>query len=285
MEASLSDETLSALEDLKTILRKLEERMNGFEKDPQHFSAHLSMQGYILHLRDNARAVILLSPEPSTGMALWSNARGVFEAAQDFLLLVTSGSDFDLSGARVRIFERLERADWAAKYSEAFPEDGLGSRSEILDHVASHIRNDAERIGRYAPERGQELLTALDAGLLEFASRGRSHWYGNRSAIAIEVEKRLGVGAEGEGKRQIQSYSALSRHSHPRFRADGYHPDGDDVGIENALPSDSSRRSAILLTEQACALMWIGFNVFEGKPNLHGLDQFNFGIIAQIEDE
>jgi len=256
-----------AIADLRTALDVTEPRIREFCADPKHWTAHLSLLGYLGDFLGNARAVLVLTERPETRLALWSNARLAFESAQDALFLLTA-EDVDQAGAEIRAFERLELADWKGKMALAYPE--ATERASYVDLVAKeieHILWDTARAQEIAPELVAGLRTAIAQRQPHYADPDTykpSHWYGSRPKIARLIAERIGVA--DEARREIGLYAHLSRFAHPRYRVDAHERADGAPRFATFIPKAATVRQAVEFTEIATNIMAMALNVLEGKP-------------------
>lgn len=261
-----------AIADLRLALDLVEPRIRAFRADSKHWTAHLSLLGYLGDFLGNARAVLVLTECPETRLALWSNARLAFEAAQDALYLLTR-ENVDEAAGEIRAFERLEHADWKGKVALAFPEDVDGATYEsVVNKEIERILRDASR----AKHREPALYTAFEAALERRradyrhpAGRKPSHWAGSRAAIARQIGERIGV--DDEAQRQVMMYSRLSRFAHPRYRVDAHERWDGAPAFTTFIPTGAAIGQAVGITEIAANIMAMALNVFEGKPAAEGI--------------
>jgi hypothetical protein len=166
---------------------------------------------------EQARCVGILDRHP-VDLGGYANARAAFEAAQDLVFLVTD-ENFDLSGARVRVFENLEFADTRAKYARAFPEDMSDASTNAIDSTIEGLVKMADGMREAYPDRARDLDVAIaESGpVFRKGTRLPSHWsLLSRRRMAELIADRLDDLPDAQ--RAIFTYSHLSRASHPRLR-------------------------------------------------------------------
>lgn len=157
---------------------------------PAHLYADLAIVMLAHHVSEYANAVLLVleSDVPGTAYPL---LRAGFEAELDVLYLVTSGSEFDLVGARAYVAARVSDYAFVGSQRRAAASVGASWPKTPTVPLRERLRQDAATWNRLAPEKGQLIWQAYD---LVKASRraGLKHWTGlSRADLHAALQTRL----------------------------------------------------------------------------------------------
>ena len=212
---------LVVVEEFKERIRVLAERLAAGPTHPAHATADSVFYAYCRDALEAAQATLSLA-RSSVPRTAYFPARGVFECAQDALLLVGRAEAYDDNGALAYALERVEQHDLLTRFQAAQLAMGGTLPDTIFETPEEDVDYRAKQMDQLAPGSGAGLRAAL---IKARTCRPGKHWSGlSRGDMAKSMTSYIedpAIGAMADAW-----YGLLSIHAHPRLRIWSQVPDG-----------------------------------------------------------
>lgn len=187
--------------------------LQGYRARVEHYIADLALFSLALDVLEHALAVdqIRLSNVPR---AAYANARAAMESAQDMLVMVTGGAEYDLNGCYARAAEALEVEQLSRRQRVADIALGLEIPVDIA-YGEDVLLVEAQAWEELAPGKGVLLRTALER--VQASPERQRHWSGMGRRKAAEYLEG-NIGGAGFGVTFDALYGLVSYHAHANMR-------------------------------------------------------------------